>query len=101
MEPEWMKKIPSSTICNFFYGFYVVYLVLFILSVISTIGIFVYSKKLGAAGIAMAIQSLLLTGIGGTITLFYYLICDRALLGAAVKDIQENFSVPPLPRSTH
>jgi hypothetical protein len=101
MEPEWTKKIQSSTICNFFYGFYVVYLILFILSVVSTVGIFVYSKKLGAAGIAMAIQSLLITGFGATLTLFYYLICDRALLGAAVKDIQENFSVPPLPRSTH
>ena len=101
MEPEWTKKIQSSTICNFFYVFYVVYLVLFILAVLSTIGIFVYSKKLGAAGIGMAIQGLIISGMGATITLFYYLICDRALLGAAVKDIQENFSVPPLPRSTH
>ena len=86
-----MQKIQSSTICNFFYAFYIVYLVFFILAVVSTIGVFVYIKKLGAAGIGMAIQGLIISGIGATITLFYYLICDRALLGAAVKDVQENF----------
>ena len=88
-----MKKIQNSTICNFFYAFYVVYLVIFILSVISTIGVFVYSKKLGAAGIAMAIQGLVLSALGATLTLFYYLICDRALIGKAVQDVEENFVV--------
>jgi len=101
MEPQWMKKIQSSTICNFFYAFYVVYLVIFVISVITTIGVFVYSKKLGAAGIGMAIQGLVISGMGATLTLFYYLICDRALLGNAMQDMKENFDVSPLPRSIH
>jgi len=89
MEPEWTKQIPSSTICNFFYAFFVIYLILFILSLAVTLGIFGYSKKLGAAGFAMGIQGLLMTGIGGTMMLFYYLICDRALLAKVAKEAFE------------
>lgn len=96
-----MQKIQSSTICNFFYVFYVVYLVIFVISVIYTIGVFVYSKKLGVAAVALAIQGLIVSGLGATIMLFYYLMCDRALIGKAVQDVQENFAVPPLPRSIH
>ena len=91
MEPEWTKQIPSSTICNFFYAFFVVYLILFILSVAVTIGIFGYSKKLGAAGIAMGVQGIVMTLFGGTITLFYYLICDRALLAKGAAAAKEAF----------
>jgi hypothetical protein len=43
-------------------------------------------------GIVMGFQALLTTGIGAVMMLFYYLICDRALLGNAVKDIKEKFS---------
>lgn len=87
-----MQKIQNSTICNFFYVFYVVYAFIFALSVLSLIGTIYYSKKMGAAGIAASIQALLLACIGATSTLFYYLICDRALIGKAVQDVQENFS---------
>ena len=30
MEPNWTKNIPSSTVCNFFYMFFVVYAVIFV-----------------------------------------------------------------------
>jgi hypothetical protein len=92
MEPEWMRQISSPMICNFFYWFYVVYAVIFVLSLLFTIGVFSYSKKLGKMGVVMGFQALLTTGIGAVMMLFYYLICDRALLGNAVKDIQEKFS---------
>ena len=87
-----MKNIPSPLICNFFYVFYVIYAIMFVLSLLFTIGVFTYSKKLGGAGIAIGIQSLIMTGLGGTAVLFYYLICDRALLGKAVMDAKENFA---------
>lgn len=51
-------------------------------------------KKMGVAGIAVAIQGVIMTALGGTIMLFYYLICDRALIGKAVEDVKENFSSP-------
>jgi len=91
MEPQWMKQIPSPMICNFFYTFYVIYAVLFVLSLLFTIGVFSYSKKMGKMGIVMGFQALLTTALGGIMMLFYYLICDRALLGKAVKDVKEHF----------
>lgn len=95
MEPEWMRQIPSSTICNFFYAFFVVYAVLFVLSVVATLGIFGFSKKLGAAGVALGVQGLIMTGLGGTMMLFYYLICDRALLAKAAVEMKETFANMP------
>lgn len=91
MEPEWMRQIPSSSICNFFYAFYVVYVILFLLALISTVSVFMTTKKLGAAGIALGLQGLVMTAIGGTAMLFYYLICDRALLGKAAEEVREQF----------
>jgi uncharacterized RDD family membrane protein YckC len=91
MEAEWMKQIPSETICSFFYAFYIVYAILFVLSLASTIGIIAFNKKLGAAGIAVGIQGILMTAFGAVITLFYYLICDRALL--ATKKTKQDYTV--------
>jgi len=74
------KNISNPMICNFFYVFYVVYAILFILSLLFTLGLFTYSKKMGKMGIAMGFQALLTTALGGVLMLFYYLICDRALI---------------------
>lgn len=91
MEPEWTKQIPSDTICNFFYAFFVIYAIIFVLSLATTIGVIGYSKKLGAAGIAIGIQGVIMTLFGGVITLFYYLICDRALLAKGAAAAKEAF----------
>lgn len=79
MEPNWTKNISSATVCNFFYVFFVVYAVIFVVSVLMTVGIMT-SKLRGALGIALGGQAIVITLIGGTMMLFYYLICDRALL---------------------
>jgi hypothetical protein len=86
MEAEWMKQIPSETVCNFFYAFFVIYAILFILSVVATLGIFGYMKKIGPAAIGMGVQGIIMTGVAGTMFLFYYLICDRALLANKSKE---------------
>lgn len=90
-----MKSIPSTTVCNFFYVFFVVYAVIFVVSVLMTVGIMT-SKLRGTLGIALGAQAMLTTLIGGTMMLFYYLICDRALL-----QTKENFisTVTPGSRS--
>jgi hypothetical protein len=80
MEPEWMRKIPSSTICDFFYAFYVVYVVLFLIAALSAVMSLFYMKKLGLMGVLLAVQGLVVSGIAGTMMLFNYLVCDRALL---------------------
>jgi hypothetical protein len=85
MEPNWTKQISSETVCNFFYVFFVIYAGIFVLSLLGTVGLFAYAKKLGGAGVALGLQGVVVTLIGATMMLFYYLICDRALLakGAA------------------
>jgi hypothetical protein len=93
MEPAWMRNITNPMICNFFFGFYVVYAVLFAISLLFTIGLFTYSKKMGSMGFVLGFQALFTTAIGGTLMLFYYLICDRALIQKAVADVKEKFSV--------
>lgn len=91
MEPNWTKNISSATVCNFFYVFFVVYAVIFAVSVLMTVGIMTNSKLRGALGIALGGQAIVTTLIGGTMMLFYYLICDRALLANG----KEGFFVTP------
>ena len=92
MEPQWTKAIPSSSVCNFFYVFFVIYAVLFALSVLVTVGVLSTFKLKGATGLALGAQAALTTALGGTMMLFYYLICDRALLSGTVKTVtSENF----------
>ena len=79
-EPEWMKGISNSTICNFFYSFYVVYLIILLISVVTTVYAFMIRKKLGLEGIFVGIYGLILGAIGTTMMLFFYLMCDRSII---------------------
>ena len=91
MEPAWMQNISNATVCNFFYFWFVVYAVFAVLALLLVIGTFVTAKKLGAAGIAMGLQSVLTFGIATTFMAFYYIICDRALLPLAAEKPNEPF----------
>jgi len=77
-----MKKIPSESICNLFYFFFVVYAVIFALSIV-TIFSTLFSIKTTPMTIAILANGVITSLIGGTMMLFYYLICDRALLKSA------------------
>ncbi len=81
MEPDWMKKISSESVCNFFYVFFIVYAILFAISLVTMVGTLFSMKKFGAAGLFMALQAVIITAIPGVMMMFYYIICDRALLG--------------------
>jgi len=80
MEPQWTKSIPSESICNFFYAFFVLYAVILVLSVFTAIGLFSFGKNMGNFGLIVGIQGILTSVIAGTMMLFHYLVCDRALL---------------------
>ncbi len=80
MEAEWMKQIPSSTICNFYYFFFVVYAVIFALSLLTVVGTALSVKMTAPMTFPLLANSILMSLFGGTMMLFYYLICDRALL---------------------
>jgi hypothetical protein len=73
-EADWMKSIPNNVVCNFFYAFFIVYAVIAVLTFLSAIAV---SKKMG---VAFGIFGLLVSLVPTTMMLFFYLICDRALL---------------------
>lgn len=90
MEPEWTKQIPSSSICNFFYFFFVVYAVIFVLAVVTVIGT-AMSIKTSPMLVPLLANGILTTVIGGTMMLFNYLICDRALLATKTSTPKSDF----------
>ena len=92
MEAEWMKQIPSESICNFFYAFFVIYAVIAVLALVATIGFFGMAKKLGGYGVGAGIGYLFTMILAGTQALFFYLICDRALI--AKKDTKSKQVAP-------
>jgi len=81
MEPEWMKSVPSSTICNTYYflfvGYAVVSAVMLFQFIFGVIGV----KGMGA-GVKFALSILYVFAllVGVTLAMFLYLMCDRALL---------------------
>jgi hypothetical protein len=89
MEPAWMQSISNESVCGFFYGWFVVYAIFFALALLLVVGTFFTAKKLGAAGIAMGLQSVLTMAIAGSFMMFHYMVCDRALLAKASKGAQE------------
>ena len=90
-EPKWMQKISNKAVCNFFYFWFVLYAVFATLALFLVVGTFFTAKKLGAAGIAMGLQSVLTFAIATSFMAFYYMICDRALLPLAAEKPEEPF----------
>ena len=78
MEPQWTKAIPSEYICNTYYALFIFYAIIAVLAILASIGLFTMMKT--SVGVLMGIQGILTALIGGTLALFMYLMCDRALL---------------------
>ena len=85
MEHEWMKQINSTTICNLYYIIFVIYAVLAMITVIN-VGYIALAKLPLNIKIAVGAQSLILAAVLVILSLFQYLICDRALLSSKVAE---------------
>lgn len=97
MEPQWTKKISSETICSVYWYIYVIYAVVAVLAVIGTIGILASFKLPKPLAVSVGFQGLLVAALGATLSLFQYLICDRALLANRAKQSGEGFSAAMMP----
>jgi hypothetical protein len=78
-EPTWTKAIPNSTVCDWFYMFFIVnafVLALLVLAALYTLVTPSIPRAVKAFDIFKIILNML---ISGTSTLFFYLICDRSL----------------------
>jgi uncharacterized membrane protein YcgQ (UPF0703/DUF1980 family) len=94
MAPDWTNQIPNYAICNFFYAFYVVYAVIFVLAVLQILYILSTVKKFDLNNGIMLASGFFTTALALVLTLFHYLVCDRALMHRAIKDV-EGFKVDP------
>ena len=80
-QPEWMQGIESSSVCTWFYAFFIINSILAGLALLS-----IGAVAFGVSGVpkAMVMPSLVTTIVSGGIaivnSLFFYIICDRALL---------------------
>ena len=76
-DPQWMKSISNSTICNWFYAFYLANLIVFFLVIGASAYVFFRNKRqLTLTNLFFALLQLI---VAGTNMLFFYLICDRTL----------------------
>ena len=91
---QWTDKIADSTLCGYFYVFFIIFTVWAAVSLLG--GIYVFSTTKMALGMLMAVifNILLSFGISATSALFLYLICERALKPAMKRhhsEKRENF----------
>jgi hypothetical protein len=81
MEPQWMQSINSVTVCNFYYIIFVIYAILAVVTVIN-VGAVALSKMPIMMKVAVGAQGLILAAVLVVLSLFQYIVCDRALLSA-------------------
>jgi len=81
--PQWTDPIADTTLCGYFYVFFVIYSVLAALAVIGAVYMLATTKITGGLVGVVLFSKLISIGILGTTALFLYLICERALKPAA------------------
>jgi uncharacterized membrane protein YcgQ (UPF0703/DUF1980 family) len=96
MAPEWTNQIPNYAICNFFYFFYVVYAVIFVLAVLQILYTFAGIKKFDLTHGIMLGSGFFTMALALILTLFHYLVCDRALMDKAIEDVEGFFVCAPV-----
>ena len=76
---QWTDKIADSTLCNYFYVFFIIFAVWAAVSLLGGVWIFATSKMSIGILIGVIFNILLSFGISATSALFLHLICERAL----------------------
>lgn len=76
-----MKQINSVTVCNLYYIIFVIYAVLAVVTVLN-VGYIALTKLPLALKIAVGAQGLILAAVLVVLSLFQYIVCDRALLSS-------------------
>ena len=76
-----MKQIDSMTVCNLYYIIFVIYAVLAVITVLN-VGYIALTRLPLALKIAVGAQGLILAAVLVVLSLFQYIVCDRALLSS-------------------
>lgn len=78
MEPDWTKRVPSWAICDWYYMLFIINVAVFVLLILSLVILAFTNMPKGGFGIQI-FTNIILAVFAGTNSLFYYIVCDRAL----------------------
>ena len=79
MEPEFMKQISSKTVCDVYYVIFVIYAILGVIAVFNVLMV-IFSKLPLTLKFAVGAQGLIMAAVLIVLSMFQYIVCDRALL---------------------
>ncbi len=79
-QPEWMKKISSNTVCNYFYVIFIINAILAGLSIVLMVFVLPFLGLSSAALLGQTLTTALVLGLAVVNSLFLYIVCDRSLL---------------------
>jgi len=82
MEPSWMKQVSSKTVCDLYYVIFVIYAVLGALTVLNVVAI-LFSKMPLTLKFLIGGQGLIMAAVLIVLSMFQYIVCDRALLSGS------------------
>ena len=90
MEPQWMKQISSKSVCDLYYIIFVIYAILGVIAVVNVIVILFMKLPIGLK-LSMAAQGIIMAAVLVILSLFQYIVCDRALLTNEAQKTAEGF----------
>ena len=79
-EPEWMKSIRSSTVCNYFYVIFIFTAVVAVASLLMMLFVLPFLGLPKGALIGQTLSTSLVLALSVANALFLYIMCDRSLL---------------------
>jgi hypothetical protein len=78
-EPTWTRQIPSWAVCDWFYLFFIVNVFVLVMLVLSAFYTMFSSAVPRSVRLFDLLKLILNMLVSGTSTLFFYIMCDRAL----------------------
>ena len=90
MEPQWMEQISSKSVCDLYYIIFVIYAILGVIAVANVIAI-LFMKLPLTLKLSMTAQGIIMSVVLVVLSLFQYIVCDRALLTKDAQKTAEGF----------
>jgi len=85
-----MEQISSKSVCDLYYIIFVIYAILGLIAVVNVI-IVLFMKLPLTLKLSMAAQGIIMAAVLVVLSLFQYIVCDRALLTKDAQKVAEGF----------
>jgi len=85
-----MQQISSKSVCDLYYIIFVIYAILGVIAVINVVAVLFMKLPLGLK-LSMAAQGIITATVLVVLSLFQYIVCDRALLTKDAQKAAEGF----------